>query len=165
MWVEGSVKKHFQRNNRPESWQSNKFYYTLIQGSTNCSIPPSWMGEHGEEVGRTRRTWKRWKTSTTWHNMTKHFICLWFKTPNLWYKTLYLWPKTLLLSTRWLKTFFLSTRWLKTLRFTTATVKKLLYTCKENMIPGHLKIGEYQAIFGALHSSLLSEPIVLRKWS
>ena len=60
MWVEGSVKKHFQRNNRPESWQSNKFYTHL--GLHKLFHPTILDG----------RTWRgSWENTENTENMEK----------------------------------------------------------------------------------------------
>ena len=57
------------------------------------SCRPGWRNT--EEVRRTWRTWKRFKTSTRW-----------LKTLYLWFKTIFCWLKTLYLSTRWLNTLY-----------------------------------------------------------
>ena len=74
MWVEGSVKKHFQRNNRPESRQSNKFYThpglhklfhpTILDGRT-------WRGswENTENMEKMENI-----NHMTWHDKNTLFI-------------------------------------------------------------------------------------------
>ena len=97
------------------------------QCSTNCSILPSRIGEHGG-------SWENMENMENTENLE-----IW-KTSTRWLKTVYLWLKTLYL---WLKTLFLATRWLKTPYFT-VNMSLVEKTHMKNMVLGQLKMGEHQ---------------------